>query len=177
MTEKDFWQVIEDIRPIPYDRDKVENNLYQLLKNWPDDKIKAFSRVYQGKMNQAYTWGLWGAGFVINGGCSDDSFTEFRNWLISQGKDIYEKALEAPDDIAELTEIPWSDELRNNCPLLPELDLIAGMIYSERHFDDEDILPLYVGPREPLGESWEEDNDVLAKLYPKLWAKYGKNFV
>jgi hypothetical protein len=36
---------------------------------------------------------------LINGGMSDDGFTDFRYWLISRGRDVYERALADPDSL------------------------------------------------------------------------------
>jgi hypothetical protein len=38
----------------------------------------------------------------MNGGCSDDGFEYFRAWLLAQGRDTFEKALEDPDTLAAL---------------------------------------------------------------------------
>jgi len=35
----------------------------------------------------------------MNGGCSDDGFEYFRNWVISRGKEVYLKAKENPDSL------------------------------------------------------------------------------
>jgi hypothetical protein len=48
-------------------------------------------------MNRAYPWDLWGAAFVINGGCSDDGCERFRARLIMQGRDVFERALDDPE--------------------------------------------------------------------------------
>ena len=47
-------------------------------------------------------YGLWTAASLMCDGCSDDGFTDFRAWLIAQGKDAYMSALADPDSLAEL---------------------------------------------------------------------------
>ena len=47
-----------------------------------------------------YRWDLWAAAFPIAGGCSDDSFIDFRAGLIAQGRDWYHKAAASPDGLA-----------------------------------------------------------------------------
>ena len=42
---------------------------------------------------------MWCAGYVMNGGCSDDAFEYFRNWVISRGKNTYYAAKENPDSL------------------------------------------------------------------------------
>ena len=52
-------------------------------------------------MDSAYCWSLWGAAYVINGGCSDDPFVDFRASLISRGRQVFERALSDPDSLAD----------------------------------------------------------------------------
>ena len=50
-------------------------------------------------MDRAYRQELWGAAYLINGGCSDDGFVYFLGWLIAQGRDVYQAALPDPDSL------------------------------------------------------------------------------
>ena len=55
-------------------------------------------RLYTDKLlYDTYNSEMWCAGYIMNEGCSDDSFEYFRNWVISRGKDTYLKAKENPD--------------------------------------------------------------------------------
>jgi len=61
------------------------------------------------RARQAYRWDLWGAAYIIGGGCSDDGFIDFQYGLIAKGREIYESALANPDSLADLAipgEIP-----------------------------------------------------------------------
>ncbi|MEO5978010.1 MAG: DUF4240 domain-containing protein, partial [Chryseolinea sp.] len=42
------------------------------------------------------------AAYTIHSGCSDDGFADFRGWLISRGKSVYENSLSSPDNLATL---------------------------------------------------------------------------
>lgn len=42
---------------------------------------------------------MWCAGYLMNGGCADDGFEYFRNWIISRGKDVYDQAKANPDTL------------------------------------------------------------------------------
>ena len=53
---------------------------------------------------EAYHWDLWGAAYLINGGCSDDGFEYFRRWLVLQGRDVFQAAVSNPDTLAEVAE-------------------------------------------------------------------------
>ncbi|GAB3813622.1 hypothetical protein GCM10027605_57500 [Micromonospora zhanjiangensis] len=48
---------------------------------------------------------LWGAAYLINGGCSEDGFDHFRGWLIAQGRQVFARAVAEPDSLADLPRI------------------------------------------------------------------------
>ena len=48
---------------------------------------------------------LWGAAYLINGGCSDDGFDHFRGWLMTQGREVFARAVAEPDSLAELPQV------------------------------------------------------------------------
>ena len=48
-------------------------------------QIADFAAIRRQLDERAYTWDLWGAAYVIEDGCSDDCFRDFRAYLISLG--------------------------------------------------------------------------------------------
>ncbi|SMQ64345.1 Protein of unknown function [Bacillus sp. OV166] len=64
------------------------------------DEIVDFEFIFESYMKESYQSHLWGAAYLIMGGCSDDSFDYFRGWLISQGQEVYEKTLKDPEFLA-----------------------------------------------------------------------------
>jgi hypothetical protein len=49
------------------------------------------------RWDETYRTDLWALAYLLRGGCSDDSFMDFRAWLILQGREAYAGALEDPD--------------------------------------------------------------------------------
>ncbi len=84
MAHDQFWDHIRATRR----RDPHEHaeRLVARLAKRPTDEIVAFGRVWYELRAAAYTNALWGAAYVMNGGCSDDGFEYFRNWLLLQGR-------------------------------------------------------------------------------------------
>ena len=111
---------------------------------------------------KAYTYNLWGAAYIINGGCSDDCFHYFRSWLISQGKDIFEASLANPEYLAELKLIKQAE--------FEEFEYVVLEIY-EQVTSEEMPLRESANLGQPKGENWEEKE--LKTLFPKLTKKYG----
>ena len=73
----------------------------RLEKLRPED-IVSFDVHYDALRFRAYRKELWGAAYLMNGGCSDDGFEYFRAWLISRGKKVYEQVLSDPDSLDSL---------------------------------------------------------------------------
>src|SRR5271169_5861141 len=65
------------------------------------DDAREFAVLFDSMMDRAYSYGLWGAAYVIHGGCGDDAFTDFRASLISRGKEAFERAIRDPDSLAD----------------------------------------------------------------------------
>src|SRR5262245_22449335 len=112
MTEEAFWHIIEQSRrefdPALRDgnMDRQAELLREVLSELPADDVQAFRSVFSELHHRAYRWDLWGAAYVIGGGCSDDGFMDFRDWLISMGRDVYEEALSAPASLAAVARAP-----------------------------------------------------------------------
>ncbi|MFI5728462.1 DUF4240 domain-containing protein [Streptomyces cyaneofuscatus] len=50
----------------------------------------------------AYRWPLWNAAYLIEGGCGDDGFMDFRDGLVLLGREVFTRAVADPDSLAEL---------------------------------------------------------------------------
>jgi hypothetical protein len=136
----------------------LKNRLAKLNSQDLRDFISYFDSADAG----AHTWPLWGAVYVMQGGCSDDSFSDFRATLISHGRKIYEAALADPESLVDLD---FEDE-EDIC--YEGFQYVKNDIAEQKLGDvpDRDI-PF---PDEPTGEKWDEEN--VNKLYPCLCAKY-----
>jgi hypothetical protein len=183
MDEQRFWEMLEPLRSMPLAIREAQ--LAADLEALSEAEVSAFAQQFQRAVDRAYTWDLWGAAYVVMGGCSDDGFKEFRNWLISEGRVTYEAVLASPDRLAELAPIPVSSEPElGDWPMLPNLDLIAldrlGAFDSLDFGDtsrrlDEIQEGWDVRPAEPAGEPFEESDDALSRRFPRLWKLYGPN--
>lgn len=111
-----FWQIIERAAKADHDPDAHTEALRAVLRELSVDEIIAFEVAFRDYLNKAYTWDLWGAAYVIHGGCSHDGFEYFRRWLVTRGREAYEAALADPDSLGELDARPglsgvWEHEL------------------------------------------------------------------
>ena len=158
-----FWQLIEESREnAGGDFDEQAADLTDLLSDLPADEILAFDRMFRQHLNEAYRWDLWGAAFIINGGCSDDSFEYFRCWLIAEGERVYREALADPESLIGRAE----PDRHNEAESMQYAAADAYEVETGRKLTDLHI----VSASEPAGEPWEED-DLEARL-PRLWAAF-----
>jgi vacuolar-type H+-ATPase subunit C/Vma6 len=162
MDETEFWTLIERSREDG--ADEQEEALERLLTGRPREELEAFDRIYREQLVRAYRWDLWGAGYVIAGGMSDDSFDYFCDWLISRGREVFEQALADPDSLADVPDIA-EDEVEAE-------GLRYAVLEAFESTHGEELQN--AGPdhgADPAGEEWDEDD--LDELYPRLTAKFG----
>jgi hypothetical protein len=69
---------------------------------------------YPVSVNRACTWDMYAVCWTITGSGSSDGFECFVNWLISLGRDAFEKVADCPDRILELPEVQRLHELSRN---------------------------------------------------------------
>src|ERR1035441_8731597 len=95
-----FWQIIEATHAANQE-EQLEGFRRGLQRLTPKELIE-FERLFVERSFAAYSWDLWLVAWLCQGGrCSDDNFSDFRKWLISRGRAIYEAALENADVLAD----------------------------------------------------------------------------
>ena len=103
MDKTAFWKIIDASRKqAKGDPDAQLEILRSRLEQLEPDEIVQFGRLFEEYHIRAYTWELWGAAYLIGGGCSNDGFLDFRGWLISRGEKVFERALEDPESLVEV---------------------------------------------------------------------------
>ncbi len=162
MDEAKFWKLMDEARAESRgDIDEQLSILTNKLEQLPISEIVEYQRIVDSLMDQSYTWDLWAAGYLLNGGCSDDCFDYFRGWLIVQGKEVYYNALRDPESLADLT-------LSENGVECETLLTIAWTAYENKTGQEFPLLTKLTSRDEPAGEEWEEDD--VDNKYPKLAA-------
>jgi hypothetical protein len=173
MPPEDFWRIINRAAKSAHDPDSQANALRTALRELSVEEIVSFEVAFRRYLNQAYTWDLWGAAYVIHGRCSDDGFEYFRRWLVSRGRDIYVAALANPESLAQLDEQLGPDGVWE----FEEIYYIARDVFEEK--GGEGDVRDYAEPEAglagpgPSGEPLAEDEQHLARRYPKLWQRFG----
>lgn len=166
MQEPVFWEIIlTSFNEAGGETDLQEKKLTALLRKLPLQDVITFQNRYRQLRGAAYTWPLWGAAYIINGGCGDDGFCYFRDWLIAQGPDVYTKALADPESLVDLD----LDEDENEAE---GMAYVAETVFAAR--TGENLPAEYAENYEISGVEWKEEGDDLARMFPKLWVKYNE---
>jgi hypothetical protein len=164
MDEQAFWYIIAGSMEGTADIDAQLVKLKQMLENMTDQDLIAFQEMLDHMMAQAYTWDLFGAAYIVLGGCSDESFEHFRAGLIMRGKEVYEAGVIEPDSLADAGET-------FECP---DLLVLACEVYEERNGDGA-IYDRFREDNPPMlsGDSIDEhDEHYMRREYPRLWDMY-----
>lgn len=105
MNKETFWQIIDNARNSgidPNDQTAMLNATEKELLNYPSQEIAAWHRIQYFYHKIAYRRDLWAACTATKSHDTDDGFIDFRSWLISQGREVYLRALHDPDSLADL---------------------------------------------------------------------------
>lgn len=160
MTIDEFWHLIDKGKDSKEPEEMVADELNELSL----EDLISYQKHFEDLSARAYQWKLWGAAYIICGGCSDDGFMDFRFGLISKGREIFEAAVKNPDYLAELD---LDDSIQN--------ELFGGLALNA--YEDKSGNEMPEDDRESegldMGERWDFDDrsQNLIRL-PKLSQKY-----
>ncbi|GLF95401.1 DUF4240 domain-containing protein [Streptomyces yaizuensis] len=96
----DFWQLIDTARAQATTGRPFADALTDILAARSPQTILAYERTFTGVHGGLHRWDVWAAAYLIGGGCSDDSFMDFRAGVIAQGRAWYERVHASPDSLA-----------------------------------------------------------------------------
>lgn len=178
---EEFWQIIEAgrhaglRRPLlakllgraEFDQERQLAAITAELDRLSPDQLVAFKVWLGDQMQRANRWDLWGAAYVMCGGCGDDSFEYFRAWLLGQGRQAFDRAIEDPETLADLSVRDPEFECE-----FESLIYVAADVYEQKTGSDlYGHLPEDATPRGPVGEPFDEST--VFERYPHIAAKWG----
>lgn len=157
-----LWPIIERMNQLAHgDHAKSCEAFERALDALDDTALVAAVTEFDEAMRRAYDYNVWGAAYLIHGGCSDDAFWDFRAGLVAMGKAVYERALADPDSLANIEDVE-------------DRTLFEGFQYIPTKLVERRGLARPPGGHmdgEPTGESWADD-DELARRFPKIAARF-----
>jgi Protein of unknown function (DUF4240) len=168
MDEDQFWRIIQTTKnnsngDYEQQQEELANELHKLTPN----EIVLFGNRFRFFRGQANTWELWGAIYLIQGGCGDDSFNDFREWVIGQGRDFYYKTIKDPESLIEM------DEEINQDTDFEGLGYVYSTVFKD--LTGQKMEYTFKEKHDTTGQEWEEEGDDLKNMFPRLYAKYSEN--
>lgn len=169
MDEELFWKIIQTAKENSEgDYEQQYEELAKQLSILSPDDIILFGNRFRFFRGQANTWELWGAIYIIHGGCGDDSFNDFREWVIGQGKDFYYKTIKDPETLADL-----ETEFIEEASEFEGLGEIPSTVFKE--LTGQEMPYPFRENYDTKGKEWAEESDDLKNMFPKIYAKYPDN--
>ena len=158
-----FWELNAGLTP-----ESAEVQLRDRLSKLEATEIASYQEHFDRAFASAYQWNLWAAAYLIEGGCSDDGFIDFRYGLISRGRSVFEAAIADPDSLVDIANDTDDGFIPNE-----SFGYVAQHVYESKTNQDMPENSV-VHPSEPGGENWDFDDEQLCEqMLPKLWAKFG----
>jgi hypothetical protein len=173
MNEDAFWALVDRSKLRAADDLTAQAEvLAQSLAELPVAEIVEFDRLFVDASLALYSWELWGAATLLHGWCSGDVFADFRAWVVSLGRETYERVRATPDALIEV----GLDDLE----VIGEAEAFA--FAACQVFEAKtggrlwDAVP---GRRSadsadggPSGERFERTDDELSRRFPRLAARW-----
>jgi len=176
MLDEDlYWAIIDKSLKSTSNQDAQEQFLIKEIAKLTPIQIIGFRLRTDKLLYDTYNSEIWCAGYLMNGGCSDDGFEYFRNWVISRGKKVYYKTKENPDNLAE--------EIDNDIELYEfesfwyvALEAFEQKTGKELYDYIDDKFTTSEGNYPQFEFTWNEENPesmkkICPRLFTKLWGK------
>ncbi len=177
MDEEQFWAIVQTaVDEAGDDEDEylevVKRELSRLsLKEMIGFRLRTDKLLYD-----SYTSEMWCAGYLMNGGCSDDGFEYFRLWVISRGRKVYEAAMANPDNLIDyIDDDAEMDFFEFELFWYVALEAFEEAVDAELYdYIDDDNFKTREGNYPNFEFNWEEDEpESMQKLCPRLFEKFG----
>lgn len=173
LDEDKFWLIIEHSLQKSQNQDEQEHFLIEEIEQLSPKQMIGFRLRTDKLLYDTYNSNMWCAGYIMNGGCSDDGFEYFRCWLISRGKSTYYKTKSNADylvnEISEGSEI-YDFESFWYVALTAFKNKTGKELYD---YIDNDKFKTNEGNYPKFKFSWQENNpESMRKICPKLFQKF-----
>lgn len=174
LDENQFWNIIEKSLKSTRGQNEQEAYLIKNLQTLSPEELIGFRLKTDKLLYDTYNSEMWCAAYIMNGGCSDDCFEYFRLWIISRGKDVYQKAQVNPDSL--ITEVVTGQNYYD----FESFWYIALKAFEKNtgkelyDYIDYDNHKFNEGSYPNIEFNWEEDKPesmiaICPTLYEKLW--------
>ncbi|MFJ9911933.1 DUF4240 domain-containing protein [Actinacidiphila glaucinigra] len=179
-----FWQLIDSARSTAAAAgEPFDEALVRLLTERPRQEILEYAERFDELHDALYRWDVWAAAHLIGGGCSDDSFIDFRAGVIAQGRDWYDRVAAAPDSLAGHPTVVAAARDGNDGALFDEdVNNVAAQAFERLTGDRDSFYTAWAAHRPAgaeaqagpdMGEDFDFDDDTeMQRRLPRLAGLY-----
>lgn len=171
LDEETYWGLIDASLKASRNQREQEQYLIRELGRLTPKEMIGFRLRTDRLLYDTYTSDMWCAGYIMNGGCSDDGFEYFRNWVISRGKDVYYRAKEHPDSLVSQVK-RGIDSYEFESFWYVALNAFEAKTGKDLYdYIDTEKFTTREGNYPPIQFTWQEGRpESLKKICPKLFA-------
>jgi hypothetical protein len=168
MNEQQFWELLDKGRALPHGNfETLCVNLTELLTEYSTEDIIQFEHLLRQKIEDASTWPIMAASFVVCSFISDDTYEDFRAWIVGQGKVNFEKILRDPNEICNLLTPGQAKNLGGEYMLFVAVNAYLDKLNQD---DEEAFYELIQHPEEKeIIQKWPESKNEYRKMFPRLY--------
>ncbi|WP_333800755.1 DUF4240 domain-containing protein [Phnomibacter sp.] len=172
LDEELYWLIIDQSLRNSHNQDEQAAYLVKAIGQLTPKQMIGFRLRTDKLLYDTYTSDMWCAAYIMNQGCSDDSFEYFRNWVISRGKAVYYAAKANPDSL--ISEVDEEAEMYD----FEDFWYVANDAFQQKtgkdlyDFIDNEHFKTKEGQYPEIQFTWEEDEpESMRKICPKLFAQ------
>lgn len=158
ITTDVFWELIETAKQNAGSVKLRPEELQKLLLRFKANEVKRFDAIMRSTLSQSYTWDLWGVAYIAFGGCGNDDFEYFREWLISEGKEVFACVSANVESLVSIAGKPQK---------LEGFSQVPAVCYKLK--TGKKLVQSFVVEIKPKGNEWLEDELELEKRFPKTY--------
>ncbi|WP_345553288.1 DUF4240 domain-containing protein [Streptomyces lannensis] len=141
-----FWHVIEAAQAgAAATGEPFDEVLVKQLADRPRQEILEYAERFDELHDSLYRWDVWAAAYLIGGGCSDDSFMDFRAGVIALGCQWYERVADAPDSLAAHPDVVQAASVRDRSEVL---------FYEDMNYAASGAFERITGNADAFYEAW-----------------------
>ncbi|MYW68313.1 DUF4240 domain-containing protein [Streptomyces sp. SID8379] len=142
-----FWNVIEAARAeAAQANEPFDEVLVRQLVDRPQQEILEYAERFDEVHGALYRWDVWAAAYLIGGGCSDDSFIDFRAGVIALGRGWYRKVANDPDSLAAHPDV---------IPAVNDPDRPEALFYEDVNYAAVEAFRRITGDGDSFCTAWE----------------------
>ena len=176
MNEDQFWAIVQKaVDEAGDDEDEYLEVVMHELSKLSLKEMVGFRLRTDKLLYDSYTSEMWCAGYLMNGGCSDDGFEYFRLWVISRGRKVYEAALANPDNLIDyIAEDADMDFFEFELFWYAAIDAFEEATDADLYdYIDDDNFTTREGNYPNFEFNWdEEDPESMKNLCPRLFERF-----